>query len=491
MRCASLLGTVRAGVVVPVAVAAVAGILAGAGPASAATRAAAAPGCTDTWVGGAPKVLWNVAQNWSTGKVPGPASAVCISDFVIVTATGPISIHSLRLGNQATVDFAGTASDPSRVTIAAALDNLGNVELDTSWLSAAQVDNSNGLESLGASVLTTPSLHNSGDVVALEGSLTLPDSFAQLSDGTLTGGMWEAADNGVLGLPGDITSLASGLVALGTGSAISTRAGGNALAGLASVGLHATLAVGGSLTLTGSLVCDGTLDIGSYDNSASMSVAGTLTQQHGAMAVVSQSTVKATTVRIEHTASLSADGTIDGNLVNDGALGPAYHLAVTGSYTQGPDATLAAGFVPELQVAGKATLAGTLITGTAAAPGTTSTAITFSSLTGGFTSHSAGFNLVTQAHQIDVVAQTQIAASPSSVTPGGTVNVSGGDFGFLATVTIYLNNPGGPVLGTKQLGDQGSFTAPVTVPASTLPGTHKIVAVDSDGRQAQTTITVT
>jgi hypothetical protein len=489
MRYASSSRTVRTGLALPVA-AAITLALAGAGPAAAATRAATAPACTDTWVGGAPKVLWNVAQNWSTGKVPGPASDVCISDFMIVTATGTISIHSLQLGNEATVDFAGTSSNPSHVTIATELDNLGNVELDTSSLSAAQVDNGNGLESLGTSVLTTPSLQNSGDVVALEGSLTLRDSFAQLSNGTLNGGAWEALDNGVLGLPGDVTSLASGTVALGTGSALNDRAGGNALAGLASVGPEATLAVG-SLALTGSLACAGALDIGSYDSGGTLTVAGTLTQQQGTMAVLSQSTVKATTVRIEHAASLSADGTIDGNLVNDGALGPAYHLAVTGSYTQGPDGTLAAGFVPELQVAGKATLAGTLITSTAAAPGTTSTAITFSSLTGGFTSHNPGFNLVTQAHQIDVVAQTQIAASPPSVAPGGTVTVSGGDFGLLATVTIYLDRAAGTVLGTTRLGDQGSFTAPVTVPAGTLAGTHKIVAVDSDGRRAQTTITVT
>jgi hypothetical protein len=491
MRYASLLSTVRAGVVVPVAVAAVGGAVAGAGPAAAAIRAAGAPACTDTWVGGAAKVLWNVAANWSTQKVPGPASDVCISDFVIVTATGPVSIHSLQLGNEATVDFAGTAGHPSRVRVATTLDNLGNVELDTSSLSAAQVDNGNGLESVGASVLTTPALHNSGDVVALEGSLTLPDSFTQLRGGTLTGGSWEALDNGVLGLPGDVTRLASGLVALGTGSAISDPAGGNALAGLASVGPQATLAVGGSLALTGSLVCAGTLDVGSYDNGATLSVAGTLTQRHGTMAMVSQSTVTASTVRIEPTASLSADGTIDANLVNDGALAPAYQLAVTGSYTQGPHASLAAGFVPELQVAGNATLAGTLTATTTAAPGTTSTAVTFSSLTGGFTRHNPGFTLLTQAHQIDVAAQTQIAASPSSVAPDGTISVSGGDFGLLATVTLYLNQAGGTVLATARVGDQGSFTAPITVPPGTPPGTHKIVAVDSGGRQAHTTITVT
>lgn len=494
MRLASLPRTVLTALLAVAAVAAATSgaFVVGASAAAAGVRGSAATGCTDTWVGGGAKVLWNVAQNWSTGKVPGPTSDVCISAFVFVTANGPVSIHSLHLGSEATVIFAGTSGNPSQVKIATTLDNLGNVELDHSSLTAAQVDNPGGLEGQGTSVLTSPALHSSGDVTALSGSLTLPDSFAQLSNGTLTGGSWFAAVNGVLRLPGNITSLASGLVSLGTGSAIHDRAGNNALAGLTSVGSQATLAVGGgSLALSGSLVSDGALDIGSYAGAGNLSVAGTLTGQHGTIAMAPQSTVKATTVRIDHGSSLQAGGTVEGNLVNDGSVAPASHLAVTGSYTQAADGTLIAGIVPELQVAGKATLAGALIAGgfPPPEPGTRGTAITFGSLSGGFTSHNLGFNLVTLAHQIDVVAQPQIAASPSSVPPGASVTVTGGDFGYGTTVTVFLGQVNGRVLGTAQPGIQGTFTVNATIPWLP-PGTYKIIAVGSDGRKAQTTIAV-
>ena len=481
------------GLAVPAAMAAVTtgAFLAGAGPAAAATGGAAGTGCTDTWTGGGPKVLWNIAQNWSTGKVPGHSSDVCLSAFVFVTANGAVSIHSLHLGGESTVVFAATPGHPSHVTIATTLDNQGNVELDNSSLTAPQVNNTGGIEDAGTSVLTSAALHNGGTVDAVGGSLTLPDSLAQLSNGTLTGGSWLALNNGVLALPGDIATLASGLVSIGTGSAIHDQAGNNALAGLTSAGPQATLAVSGSLALSGSLVSAGTLEIGGYDGGGTLTVAGTLTESQNAMAMAAQSTVTATTVHIDR-GSLSASGTIDGNLVNDGFVEPASRLAVTGSYTQGTGGTLDAGFVTELQVAGKATLAGALTAGATPppAPGTRGTAITFGSRSGGFTTHNLGFNLVALAHRIDVTAQTQVAASPATVARGATATMSGGDFGYRDTVTLFLDQVGGRILGTAQAGFQGEFSTGFTVPW--IPaGTHTIIAVGSSGRQAQTTITVT
>ena len=191
-------------------------------------------------------------------------------------------------------------------------------------------------------------------------------------------------------------------------------------------------------------------------------------------------------------ASLSAGGTLTGNLVNDGSVSPAYHLAVTGNYTQTTGASLAAGFVPELQVAGKATLAGELIASEAPppAPGTRGTALTFGALSGGFTSHSLGFTLDTLANQIDVVARPQIAASPATVAPGAALTVNGGDFGLFSNVSVFLDRSGGTVLGTARAGVYGAFTATGTIPSSVPAGTHKLIAVGSDGRKATTTITV-
>jgi hypothetical protein len=465
--------------------------VAGTAQAAAAISGSAGTGCTDTWTGGGPKVLWNIAQNWSTGKVPGPTSDVCLSAFVFVTANGPVGIHSLHLGEESTVIFSGTAGRPSHVTIATTVDNQGNVELDNSSLTAPQVNNAGGLAAQGTSVLTSPAFHNGGTVDAVTGSLILPDSLAQLSNGTLAGGSWLALDNGVLMLPGDITTLASGLVSIGAGSAIQDQAGHNALAGLTSVAPQATLAVGDSLTLSGSLISEGTLEIGSYASGGTLTVAGTLTEAHNVMTMTSQSTVTAATVHIDH-GSLSASGTIDGNLVNDGLVEPASRLAVTGSYRQGAVGALAAGFGPELQVAGKATLAGALTAGAAPppAPGTRGTAITFRSLSGGFTTHNLGFTVVTLAHQIDVTAQTQLAASPATVARGATATMTGGDFGYRDTVTLFLDQANGRVLGTAQAGFQGEFSTGITIPWIP-PGTHTIIAVGSSGRQAQTIITVT
>lgn len=468
-------------------------VIATGGAALAVTGPAAAASCTVSWVGGGSTTLWTNAQNWSTGQVPGPASDVCMTPFAFVTANVPIRIHSLQVGAEMTVIFEGSAAHPAQVQIATTLDNAGNVELVNAALSVPRIENSNGVASQGTSVLTSPALQNAGNVTALSGSLTLPDSLAQLSNGTLTGGQWEALNNGRLTLPGDITTLASGLVGVGTGSQIGDPAGHNALTGLTSIGAQATLNFeGGDLALASSVVSDGAINVGNYASGSTLAVHGTLTVARGTLAMQSQSTVSARTVRIGQGASLSALGTVAGNLVNNGSVSPAYHLTVTGNYTQTAPASLAAGFVPELQVAGKATLAGALIAAQAPppAPGTRGTAVTFGALSGGFTSHSLGFTLDTLANQIDVVAQPQIGATAATVAPGASETVNGGDFGLLSGVTVFIDRSGGTVLGTTRAGDQGAFTVTGTIPASVPAGTHKLVAVGSDGRQATTAITV-
>jgi hypothetical protein len=178
MRHALLPRTLLSGLIGPVAVAAATGgtVLAAAGPAAA--TPGSAPACTVTWTGAGSDSLWTTAKNWSTGQVPGPASDVCMSAFAFVTATGPVRIHSLQVGEEMTVIFSGTASHPSQVRIATTLGNLGNVELDSSSLTAARVTNGNGLEGHGTSVLTTPALQNSGIVDALQGNLKLTDALA-------------------------------------------------------------------------------------------------------------------------------------------------------------------------------------------------------------------------------------------------------------------------------------------------------------------------
>ena len=45
-------------------------------------------------------------------------------------------------------------------------------------------------------------------------------------------------------------------------------------------------------------------------------------------------------------------------------------------------------------------------------------------------------------------------------------------------------------MGTTRASAQGFFTTTVTIPPSTSLGGHKLVAVGSDGRQAEVAITV-
>jgi hypothetical protein len=487
MRHVSLPHALLTGLVVPATVIAT---VAATGGAAKAAGPGAASSCTVTWVGGGSTTLWTNAQNWSTGQVPGPASDVCMTPFDFVTASVPVRIHSLQVGGEMTVIFEGTAAHPAQVHIATTLDNAGNVELDNAVLSVPRMDNRNGVDSQGTSVLTSPAFHNGGSVFALAGSLTLTDGLAQLSNGALASGSWGALDNGTLVLPGDVTSLKSGEISLGLGSAIDDPAHGIALARLGSIGPGATLALAEtSLSLGGSLTADGNIDVGGYDGSANLTVAGTITQAKGALTMVNQSTVTARTVTIGQGASLSATGTITGNLVNNGSV--ASRLSVTGSYTQAAPATLSAGFGSELMVGGKATLAGAL---TALAvppptPGTRGPAITAASVTGAFTSHNLGFNIVGGATEVDVVAQPQIAAAASTVAPGGTVMVNGGDFGLASNVTVFLDRVG-TALGTARASIYGQVTVTGNIPSSLPPGTHKLIAVGSDGRRATTTITV-
>lgn len=491
MRHARLPRTLLTGLAVPVAVAAATGgtVLAAAGTA----LGSSAPACTVTWKGGGATTLWTNAQNWSTGQVPGPASDVCMSPFAFVTANGPIQIHSLHVGAEMTVIFAGTAGHQSQVRIATVLDNLGNVELDNSSLTVPQFANRNGVESQGTSVLSSPALTNTGDVVALAGSLTLPDSLGQLSNGTLNGGSWEALDNGTLVLPGDITSLKSGQAGLGQNSQIDDPAGHNALSGLASIGAPGALQISGtSLALAGGLVSNGTIDLGSYAGGGALTVAGTLTQRRGSLSM-QQSTLSARKVVVGLGARLTANGTIAGNLVNDGTVAVAGQTPLSGNYTQAPGATLGAGFGGELQVTRTAALAGALHSAAPIpepAPGDIATAITFSSASGGFTSHSLGVTLLSTAHAVEVIATPQIAVSPASVPPGGQVTVTGADFGYGTTVTLFLDGANGTFLGTAQPDAQGAFTAGVTIPSSAAAGAHTVTAVGSDGRRAQATITV-
>ena len=471
------------------------GALAAAAPAAAASRGAA-PACTVSWVGRAAQPDWTNPQNWSTRKVPGPSDDVCITrtgDDVLTNVS--IKIHSLTLGVDQGLALEGTASHPLTATVATSVTFTpglaSRIDLIDASVSAAQINNRGGtIFSSGTCSLTSPdiSFSDGAELQAANGTTTL-SSLAQLSNGTLTGGTFDTSDAAVV-LPGDISHLVAAHIGVGGNSAIKDPAGHNALASLTSIDAQSALADFSGLALTGGLTASGDLSI----DGQNFSVAGPLTQTGGTLSVQSGSVLSATGVTIGAGAALNADqATIAANLVNDGTaeVGNLAPVNVAGSYTQAPGASLTEEFGGPLEVTGKATLAGAVsVSQELPQPGDSTPVVSFGSLSGGFTSHSIGIRLVTKPGEIDGVILPQIAASPATVAPGAQLTVNGGSFTLESTVRIFLDNTNGTPLASAAAGGGGRFVATVTIPAATAAGSHKLIAVGSDGNRAATTIKV-
>jgi hypothetical protein len=461
------------------------------GPAAAAVRSPASPACTVTWVGKAVQPLWTTAKNWSTGTVPGPASDVCIGTGVDVLTNVSISIHSLHLGIDAGIAMQGTSSNPLTAQVATSVDltpgGASRIDLTFATLTAAQINNQGGTIFTDGTVnLTSPDIvfGQGGSLQAANGTTALT-SLPQLSNGTLTGATIDTSGATVV-LPGDITHLVSANVGVGANSAIKDAAGKNALTGLTSIDAQSSLLLDSNLALTGSLTSGGNVSVGFQ----TLAIPGTFTQAQGTLSL-EQGMLKASQVTIDPGATLLDRGSVAGNLVNDGFAQASGTARVTGNYTQAAGAKLASGFGGVLAVAGQATLAGEVVSAEVfPRAGDTSPAITFGSLSGGFTSVGLGFTQLTTARAIDVITTPQIVASAATVAPGQTVTVSGQSFGFQTTVRIFLDRVGARPLATTHAGYRGVLSTSVTIPASVKAGTHHLIAVGSNGNQAEIAITV-
>jgi hypothetical protein len=455
-----------------------------------------APACTVHWTGMGDSPQWTIAQNWSTGKVPGATSDVCItSTGVDVLTDVSINVHSIRIGAAEGIALEGTTARPLTATIATSLtlggSNLTRLDLTDATISAEQISDSEGTVFTDGNVtLNSPDIafSNGGGVEAANGTTTLT-SLPQLKDGTLSDATFNTS-GGTIVLPGDITHLVSASIVVGANSAINDPARHNALAGLRSLDSQSELADQSALALTGSLVSHGNVFLGG----PAVSLAGTLTQAAGTLDVGTN--LSASQVMVGEGATLqadSADATIAGNLVNGGTVQTVNTLNVTGNYTQATNAALDAGFGAPVAVTGTATLAGSVSTiEELPQPGDTEPVITFGSLSGNFTSQTPGFMRVTRTGEIDAIIVAQIAATPTRVAPDGSVTVTGASFILGSTVSIWLNHVGGTPLGTGHAGYGGRFSVPVTIPESAGAGNHTLIAVGaSNGGRARTTIKVT
>ena len=369
------------------------------------------PSCSDSWTGNAGNGLWSTASNWSTHKVPGLTSDVCIPTLTTADATPPISVHSLQVSEGASL-LIGSGKAGARFSIATSLTNQGFITLTGTTLSAGSIDlpAPGEIDSYDNSSITSPAFSNTGTVsVGTGGTLRLADNPVQLENGTLSGGNWLVA--GALIVPSDISQLTSqGTVVSidGTGSAVEDTSGNNALATLTSVGPGTVLALfeGASLTVAQDLTSQGVVDVGS-GSGASLTVRGTYTQASGATTNMGAGSLSATSVSVQPGSTLQGSGTVASSITNNGTVAPQGSLTVTGNYTQ--TAALTEQFGSTLHVNSNATLSGALnVTINPKRPpksGAAYTALTFGSLDGSFTGHTAGFTLTTSANSIQVTKQ--------------------------------------------------------------------------------------
>jgi hypothetical protein len=367
------------------------------------------PSCSVTWTGNAGNGEWSTAGNWSTHKVPGPTSDVCIPILTTAdaTATPSISVHSIQVSEGGSLLFGS-----GKVSIATSLTNQGFVTLFGTTLSVGSIDllAPGEIDSYDNSSITSPAFSNTGTVsVGTGGTLRLADNPVQLQNGTLSGGSWLVA--GALIVPSNISQLTTqGTVVSidGTGSAVQDASGNNALATLTSVGPGTVLAVfdGASLTVDQDLTSQGVVDVGS-GSGGSLTVRGTYTQASGATTNMTIGSLSATSVSVQPGSTLRGNGTVESSITNNGTVAPQGSLTVTGNYTQ--TAALTEQFGSTLHVNSNATLSGALnVTVNPKHPpksGATYTALTFGSLNGSFTGHTAGFTLTTSANSIQVTKQ--------------------------------------------------------------------------------------
>jgi len=471
-------------------------------PAAAAAHGAGGPNCTIHWTGNGTTPEWTNAGNWAPKRIPRASDDVCIINPPLNdTVETPISVtvHSLLLGEGGSIDLRGTAAKPVTMTVTTTV-TLNRVpaitafiQMEDATLKAAQIISHEGtFFTAGNCNIISPDIlfANQSDLMT-EGGTTTVSSLSELSNGTLSGGAsFLAGDDSTVVLPGDITHLASAHVTVLVGSVIDDPAGHNALSGLTSVDAHSLLEDANDLTLTSSNFTD---DGKVFFGPGTLTVPGPFTQAQRTLAVVPGGTLKATSVTIDPGATFFHQGTVATDLINDGRVVAVGTAHVTGNYTQAPGASLVSGFGNVLRVAGTATLAGSVLAAKPLAQtGDMTPLITFKpdSLAGHFTSHPLGLRLLTRFDQIDGLLFPQIAASPTTVSPGDTVTVRGGGFTITQTVSIFLDHARGTPLATQIIDAFGNIKVPVTIPASAAAGPHRLIAVESDGNGASAAITV-
>jgi hypothetical protein len=149
-------------------------------------KLAQAQSCNVDWTGNAGDGQWSTASNWSTHRVPGTTSDVCIltangtSGSVDAIATPSISVHSIQLGQGV-----GLAFGSETVSIATSLTSQGFLTLFGTTLSATSVDMQSG--SLVGGGTIEGSLTNNAYLHPTNAeTLTVTGNYTQMASGELS-----------------------------------------------------------------------------------------------------------------------------------------------------------------------------------------------------------------------------------------------------------------------------------------------------------------
>jgi Tryptophan-rich Synechocystis species C-terminal domain len=306
-------------------------------------------------------VDWSDPDVWVGGVVPDGASADVV--FPVVTlgngdgtdysyvyiasdesySVGSVSLASnyLTLNGDLTVATdlaiqAGGEIDMGGATLAAGtLENEGSDIQGYGQVDTTGILTNNSLIGGNGLTLTLGGLVNNGTLEATGGNLTVqvPSGFAELSDGTLTGGTYAAAYSGTLYLDvGGVVTTDGATISLDNGGEIDSFDSESSTY----VSIESTLnliAAAGSLSLADQTV----------DWEAPLTVAGTLSLSDEAVLDAAQLTVDAGGV-------VNGIGTIDGAIANSGVI-------FAGSATPPPDFETVDG---ELDIQGAITGDGTI-----------------------------------------------------------------------------------------------------------------------------------
>jgi hypothetical protein len=70
-----------------------------------------------------------------------------------------------------------------------------------------------------------------------------------------------------------------------------------------------------------------------------------------------------------------------------------------------------------------------------------------------------------------------LAVSPTTISPGNSVTVTGTGFQSNESVAFYLDSTAGSLLGTASADASGNVSSTITIPAATPPGNHNVIGV--------------